>query len=129
MIGNICRVVRPYSAWRQALAGLPPISIPLDKAKVHARVIKDGYLWVRLQPEDVSLTSIYYQYDYAYEHRLIMARALGRILLPSEIVHHKDGVRYHNNLENLMLLNSIGEHLKLHAEIRKNKRLEDNYGR
>ena len=46
------------------------------------------------------------------EHRLVMEKKLQRYLLPCEVVHHIDGDTNNNQIENLSLYPSNGEHLR-----------------
>lgn len=46
-----------------------------------------------------------------FEHRLVVERKLGRLLLPGEVVDHIDGLTLHNSPENLRVFDNNAEHL------------------
>ena len=51
------------------------------------------------------------------EHFLVIEQAIGRTLLPTEIVHHVDGDKQNNKLENLVLLTNEKEHRAAHNSL------------
>lgn len=62
----------------------------------------NGYVWVRIAPDD-PLREMANSTMYLAEHRLVMARHLGRPLTKKETVHHINGKRDDNRIENLQL--------------------------
>jgi len=66
-----------------------------------------GYLKMMVERDD-PLISMADGAGYVLEHRLVMARSLGRQLLPHETVHHINGDKKDNKLKNLQL--RFGKH-------------------
>ena len=63
----------------------------------------DGYIEVKLQPDDF-FYSMATKQGYILEHRLVIAKSLGRCLHSWELVHHKNHVRDDNCIKNLQLV-------------------------
>ncbi len=85
-----------------------------------------GYMQVLLEIDDPYFVMANTR-GYIMEHRLVMARHLGRCLLSSEYVHHKDGNRANNDVRNLELVSranhAIYNQLCHNCELRKEIRL------
>lgn len=62
-----------------------------------------GYARVKLMPGDFFLVMADKE-RYVAEHRLVMAKQLGRCLHPWEVVHHKNHNKGDNRIENLQLV-------------------------
>lgn len=69
-----------------------------------------GYIRICLNPSNFFYPMTGNQ-NYVFEHRLVMAQHLGRCLLPWEIIHHKNGIRGDNRIENLELFPSAKYHV------------------
>lgn len=52
------------------------------------------------------------------EHRIAAEQKLGRLLFTGEVVHHIDGNKRNNALENLMVFSSQKEHAAYHAKMK-----------
>lgn len=72
-----------------------------------------GYIMVYI-PEDSFFRSMCGQRPYLPEHRLVMAKHLGRCLQSWEQVHHKNGIKTDNRIENLELTTNGQHHLSHH---------------
>jgi len=57
------------------------------------------------------------RYGYVLLHRVIVENSIERLLLDKEEVHHLDGNRKNNSIENLQVM-MRGEHQSLHMRLR-----------
>jgi hypothetical protein len=109
-VGRFC-----YQCGRKA--GKPRGSKPRElhpRWKGGRHVAANGYAQIVVSLDD-PLISMADSRGRVYEHRLVMARHLQRVLSRDEQVHHLNGNKLDNRLENLELL-SLHEHAARHAD-------------
>ena len=82
----------------------------LNHPKLGKFKTRQGYILVKLNTTDF-FYSMAQSHGWVFEHRLVMAKHLNRCLLAWEIIHHKNGIKDDNRLENLELLPTSKHHL------------------
>jgi len=82
-----------------------------------------GYIRVRLPRNDFYSSMATKRDNYVPEHRLVIAKSLGRCLAKQEKVHHINGIKDDNRLENLELISQANHRIKTdlcsHCNLRK----------
>lgn len=79
-----------------------------------------GHRWIQKQKNDLQYWMILTKDGRKYEHRVIIQNRLGRPLLRSEVVHHKNGNGLDNSPDNLELTN-VSRHARLHIALPKHQ--------
>lgn len=79
---------------------------------------RKGYVFILLESNSPyrSMINSFVNNNYLLEHRLVMAKHLGRCLESWEIVHHKNGIKDDNRIENLEIMKEYkhkDEHLNM----------------
>lgn len=100
--------------------GFPLASNPNWKG---GEVDDNGYIRIML-PLDHPFASMRDSKGYVRRSRLVMAEHLGRPLLRTEIVHHRDENKLRDDIENLDLLASQSDHMKEHMNPERARRMQ-----
>jgi hypothetical protein len=98
---------------------------PINQNNSNSPVWKDdlrklntqGYILTRVAPDSPFISMAKKNgriKNLVLEHRLVMAKHLQRCLAPTEIIHHKNGIKSDNRLSNLELISSNSLHVLRH---------------
>ena len=70
-----------------------------------------GYRYIKVKDHPFVSKS-----GYMAEHRLVVEKHLNRYLIKSEVIHHINGIKDDNRIENLQLLKDQGEHNRIEGK-------------
>jgi len=85
-----------------------------NKGIIKQQIVKNGYIAI-YSPKHPNKT----ERGYVREHRLVMEKQIGRLLRSEEVVHHINGNKQDNRIENLKLYSSNKEHKQIEHKNRK----------
>jgi len=108
--------IKRFCSWACSQAGKYSRTIERTHNGKPVRVDADGYLLI-FEPEHAPPS----RRGWALEHRVVMAKALGRTLLPSEEVDHINSDRQDNRPENLQVLDKAAHRKKTGADARERR--------
>lgn len=78
----------------------------------HKYITSHGYIMIKVpKGHHLAMTS-----GYAYEHRLVAEQKIGRRLKRGEEVHHRNGIRSDNRIENIEVCASLQIHKAKHRK-------------
>lgn len=87
--------------------------------------MRNGPYTLKVAPSDY--TGKKYRGRYAYEHHIVWWEAYGHVLGPNEVIHHLNGDKRDNRIENLGLLTRSDHGVHHGAEARKFETIECGY--
>ena len=122
--------IRETMLCKSCSAKLREVLPPYYKGSTHPRWKggrykgQHGYIFVRLEP-DTFFYPMTNKSGYLLEHRLVVAKHLKRHLLAWEIVHHKNGVKDDNRLENLEIMSAPYKHNAVTRIAKHTKQLQE----